>query len=519
MPAVQGFVTSWKQVTTATLPVPAVRMSVTSARTKRETFVDVVARGGAEWIRVYPKKPSQLLNEFREQDSYLTSDDESDDEDPRARRDRVPLRNTLTRLVDDLLEIAEGAERIPGAAAPTLTLRLTRLEEFPPNGHPDPRIPATFDYIRKRGVKLLFGDLSDIPLSSIPTSVDAEPQFRPTRKINLDPTALMGLCSDLLHYPLPSDAAGARERYYRPPDVLAEADHQGGGRGNWEEADEQDAAQSQNSRELVRSLLEEMESPLVEVIRDMLTPVVEDEGPLELWATRDAVTYLRETISSEEVVGEGLEQRRMRRMLDLEEGDFWEGSRYEGKAGVLSNPKIHIFDEEPMSDELTSAVAKLTINGKSNDHNKAPACPTGITSFHYSTAAITNTLVKEYYACVAGESVPHLPPFLNPRRLPSPRVARISTPFAVVSLDSLARGSREGMTTLSMGHVIFRELYKQPRWRPRGWTQSNYEVDGEKRNAVAWILPYRSLGEGKRVKFAAGDYSFPRFVQRIPGGE
>lgn len=508
--------TSWKQLTTAQTPVPAVRMSVSSAKTRKETFVDVVARGGAEWIRVYSKKPSQLLSEFREQDSYLTSDEGSDSEgegnsdgDLESRRLRAPLKNSLTRLVDDLLDMAEGVERIPGAPAPRLTLRLTRIEEFPQDGHADARIPATFEHIRKRGVNLVFGDLSDVPLSSIPVAVSPEPKLRPSRKLNLDPTALMGLCSDLLHHPLPEDADAARRRFYRPPEVVEEADHNGGGRGNWDDAGEEDAAQSQNSRELVRALLEEMQVPLVEAIRDIMAEVVEAEGaPVELWATRDSVRYLQETISSEAIVGEGLEQRRMRRLTGLEPGDFWEGSRHAGHAGVLSDMKLHIFDQDP----LEASIANLTINGKRN--SPKPAYPTRMTSFHTSTAAISRTFVNEYHAHVAGEHVPGLPPFLNPRRLPSPRVAHFSTPFAIVSLDSLARAAQEGMTTLSMGHVIFRELFGQPRWRPRGWSQGNYEIDEDEKTAVAWILPYRSLGEGKRVKFAAGDYSFPKFVQR-----
>jgi hypothetical protein len=109
------------------------------------------------------------------------------------------------------------------------------------------------------------------------------------------------------------------------------------------------------------------------------------------------------------------------------------------------------------------------------------------------------------------------------------------------------------MTTLLLGHVVFRDLFNQPRWRINGWAQSNYETedDDEQRresenangngngeangnsndhtsqvldpaaatgpvNAVAWILPYRLLGEGKRIKFAKGDYSFPNFINRGP---
>jgi hypothetical protein len=493
------------------LPVPA---------PVREGFVDVVARGGTEWIRIYSKKVSALLAEFREHDSYLTdSDDEEAIKEP-------PLQpNSLMRLVDDLLSLAESVERVPGAVAPRITLRLTRIEENPEGGHPDPRVGKTLDAIRERGVNLVFGDLSDIPFARIPTALPSPRTVNPSRRLNLDPTALMGLCSDLLHHPLPATADEARERFYRPPSVVKEAGHVGGGHGGWQGAGEVDTVQSQNSRELVRALLEEMDAPLVETIRDALEAAANGEE-IELWATREAVTYLQETISSEMQIGEGLEQRRMRRLTGLEDGDFWEGSRYAGKAGCLTRMRLHLFDEGSGIDALAREVEERGLDGiarRLEAPQPAAHCADGMTSFHRATAAACTTFVAEYLAVVAGGigEAPALPGFLNPRRLPSPRVAQISTPFTVVALHSLASGAAQGMTTLSMGHVVFRELFSQPRWRAKGWAQGCYELERggetprERVNAVAWILPYRSLGEAKRVKFAAGDYSFPRFVQRV----
>ncbi|KAL1412721.1 hypothetical protein Q8F55_000468 [Vanrija albida] len=542
LPIALGLATSWKQVVLARGPIPAVRMQIqvpgqvpgqngtksrlgsrssssspaptaSGSRSRpREAFVDVVARGGAEWIRIYSKKTNQIMAEFREQDSYLNSDDESDDDSASASagdRTPPPLTNSIIRLVDDLLALADDVERVPGAPAPQLTLRLSRIAEFPEGGHPDPRVPATFQAIRDRGVNLVFGDLSEVPFSALPTGARPPPKLRPSRRLNLDPTALMGLCSDLLHYPLPVDEEEARARFFRPAEFVG---------------DDDPASQSQNSRELVRAVMEECETPLIEVIRDALaTPHPDDpdpDAPIELWATNQAVQYLRETISSEDVVGDGAEQRRMRRLTGLEEGDFWEGSRYEGKAGVLTDIKLHIFDDDAV--DPAKAIERLSLGEALPASTSTPLCRAGMTSFHKSIAAICTTFVSEYYAHEAhgAEAAPALPSFLNPRRLPAPRVAQISTPFTVVSLDSLARGAREGMTTLSMGHVVFRELFGQPRWRIKGWAQGNYDLeDGDGATALhaaAWILPYRSLSEGKRVKFAEGNFAYPTFVQRVP---
>ncbi|CAK9782364.1 hypothetical protein CC85DRAFT_282408 [Cutaneotrichosporon oleaginosum] len=531
-PVVQSLATLWKCVVLAEGPVPVVRMSIKLPATVpvREGFIDVVARGGAEWIRIYSKKVSALLAEFREQDSYLTDSDDEGDSSP----SEPPLQpNSLTRIADDLLALAECVERIPGARPPQITLRLSRIEENPEGGHPDPRVGQTLDVIRKRGVNLVYGDFSDIPFARLPTALSAPERVAPSRRLNLDPTALMGLCSDLLHHPLPSSPDEARARFYRPPAVVKSAGHAGGGRGNWAGADEDDAAQSQNSRELVRALLEEMEAPLVETIRDTLDSAGTGEQ-VGLWATREAVQYLQETISCGEVIGEGLEQRRMRRLTGLEEGDFWERSRYAGKAGCLTHMSLNIFSEDGGMNALAKEVEEVGLRGVARRLEgraslaKEALCANGMTSTHLSTAAICTTFVAEYLAVLAGgiSAAPALPSALNPRRIPSPRVAQLSTPFTVVALHSLARGAAEGMTTLSMSHVVFRDLFAQRRWRVRGWAQGNYELEREKElapsaletphpvNAVVWLLPFRSLGEAKRVKFAAGDYSFPRFVER-----
>ncbi|BEI86917.1 hypothetical protein CcaverHIS002_0702630 [Cutaneotrichosporon cavernicola] len=494
LPVIQGLATAWKCLVLAATPVPAVRMSsklpASGNQPAREGFVDVVARGGAEWIRIYSKKVSTLLAEFREYDSYLT---DSDDEGPNTPKAASFQPNVLTRLVDDLLALAAGVERIPGAVAPRLTLRLTRIEENPEG--------------RASRFACCLPDARTVT---------------PSRRLNLDPTALMGLCSDLLHHPLPATPDEARARFYRPQT-------------------------SQNSRELVRALLEETTEPLVEVIRDTLEATSNGQE-IELWATQEAITYLQETISSEALVGEGLEQRRMRRLTGLEDGDFWEGSRYAGKAGCLAKMRLHVFDDDCSIDMLTKEVEEHGLESVSRRLESPLAlgkslCADGMTSFHATTAAACTTFVAEYLSVVSKgmSAAPALPGFLNPRRLPAPRVAQISTPFTVVALHSLSRGAAEGMTTLSMGHVVFRELFAQPRWRTKGWAQGSYELErtaidtvigdmealsvddggvlettpGAPVHAVTWILPYRSLGEAKRVKFAAGDYSFPRFVQRV----
>ena len=52
LPAVQGLVTFWKQLLLARGPITGVRTNM-KGKEREEGFVDVIARGGSEWIRIY----------------------------------------------------------------------------------------------------------------------------------------------------------------------------------------------------------------------------------------------------------------------------------------------------------------------------------------------------------------------------------------------------------------------------------------------------------------------------------
>ena len=457
---------------------------------------------------------SQLIAEFREQDSYLDSDYDSTSSSSSSSSKVLSkgmgmgasesrLSNSIITTATSLLAAAQHAERISGAPIPRVTMRLSRIEEHPIGGHEDERIRLTFQAVRKMGVTVVFGDLTDCDLADLPRpDTTVEERLRPSIMINLDPTALMGLCSDILHHPLPASAAEVRARYFRPVEALAEG--RAGRRGRLKRGDEdgdEDDRQSQNSRELVRNMLEEMESPLIEEMRETLSECGRD---VEFWATKEAVRYLMEALGSDEVVGEGMEQQRMRRLLGLEQGDFFEGSRYHGLHGASPGLKVKVFDKDrscplpaPDSD------VKSTLN---SSDGQAPRClEEDSSSFQVALARICSQFLAEY---LADPFSPNLSPLLQSRRNPVSKVATFTLPFSVVSLISLERGAAEGMTTLMMGNVVLRELFSQPRWKIKGWCHGNYEM-GRGRAAV-WMLPYRSLGEGKRVKFARGDYSYPR---------
>lgn len=52
LPNVMGLITFWKTLLLARGPIPAIKTGF-KGKGKEECFVDVVARGGEEWIRIY----------------------------------------------------------------------------------------------------------------------------------------------------------------------------------------------------------------------------------------------------------------------------------------------------------------------------------------------------------------------------------------------------------------------------------------------------------------------------------
>ncbi|WVW86120.1 hypothetical protein I302_108160 [Kwoniella bestiolae CBS 10118] len=674
IPTVLNLITYWKIIITSQSPMVGVKMSMGGEKRQawplsktstvptanvngkgkekeKEVWVDVIAQGGREWIRIYSKKISHLLAEFREADSYVNSDFDSDSESDssagpktssskQTTKTKPGMDNSLVTTAQDLLRAANSVESIPGAPVPSITIHLTRIPATPRDLYrktprsddndreeeeeadwPDNRIPLTFQHLQSQGINLIFGDLSDKPLSSLSgPPLPSEPI--PNLMFNLDITTLLGLCSDVLHHPLPISKAEAARRSLRPTGhLLQDANGEiklvsrgrdGTGKSKNKvkrqpldsEEEEELKGQSQNSIELYKCILEEMERPFVQEFNEViegawkeqlirkkkkdgrsdqsesLVNTVKNLGAkiqekldfnekaqptVEFYTTLQAAQYTYEALSSGPAHGHGMEQRRMRRMLGLEEGDFFEGSRYEGKEGFLRGLKVRIFDLEGQEGFRARSVGEVLEEGRKrgedlrnvplncHGHDVDDDTTDGVekTGFHQTLYSITSHFLDQYYLSLIADSTTsnpsqknhkiisqttgNLPNFLQPRKLPTPPIAKISLPFPVVSLHSLQRGAKEGMTTIMMGTATLKEVWGQVCWRVRGWERGWYdweegssirndeeekeegnddgtgELHGrrEKGHAAIMIFPYRVFGEGKRVRFEKGDYSYP----------
>jgi hypothetical protein len=294
-------------------------------------------------------KESRLMAEFHEQDSYVNSDYDSDSDsiststsisesaNDRAaktaeggaggsristRGDSPEIANSLVAQATALLRAAAAFPRPRDQPVPRVVIALTRLEEFPQGGYDDPRVPATFAQLRKLGVDLRFGP----PIGPCPP-VGSHPKLRPTRKILLDLSVIVALCCDSTHQPLPLNDEELESRFrplHRGVDgTLALSPH------------------TNVTSDLRDQLRWEMQHPLIGEMIERLAHLAEDDLALEFWTTREVKSRMPGIL---DVMG-GPEEKARARGLFGEGGDFWDGSRWKGKEGVLKGLRARVLDE------------------------------------------------------------------------------------------------------------------------------------------------------------------------------
>ena len=186
---------------------------------KGSVVVDIVAKGGAEWVKVSTTTEQRILYELAEigwGGSDCDSDDGSHDDahhqdqagdaetskrDGRSRRQPLPTLSLLTLAQD--LRRASGNRKI-SQQRPKIRLVLPRLEL----GRQDV-VDSVLDQIRQMGIVVQAGSSSS-PSTSSPPPLDEETWSRMavdefadfTSTVNIDCTILLALVSDLSHQPI-----------------------------------------------------------------------------------------------------------------------------------------------------------------------------------------------------------------------------------------------------------------------------------------------------------------------------
>jgi hypothetical protein len=83
-----------------------------------------------------------------------------------------------------------------------------------------------------------------------------------------------------------------------------------------------------------------MQHPLIGEMIERLGHLAEDDEPLEFWTTREVKSRMPGILDT---IG-GPEEKARARALFGEGGDFWKGSRWKGKEGVLEGLRARVLD-------------------------------------------------------------------------------------------------------------------------------------------------------------------------------
>ena len=237
---------------------------------------------------------------------------------------------SAARLASTLIPPLSAAERSiamtalnPGHTQASLirvTVRLTRLNPSPSDpSYFDPRIPQTIRALEKMGIRVKLGDSDSHPPPPPPLSPRV---FLPTTKVNLDLSLLVALVSDITHVPLPESYKDADERFIPPASYVEwkkrrmdevimhepsedDLDESGSGAESGEgglkkkvKLPGQGKPESiKHSQALANQAKQEMDSPILEEIRDRLLQTVQlvygdtlSLKDVEFWTTAEART-------------------------------------------------------------------------------------------------------------------------------------------------------------------------------------------------------------------------------------
>ena len=415
---------------------------------------------------------ARLTMEFREIDSYLTSDE--DEEELRPRLAQTEFDNSMLRMGRELLAAARANPiSIPTIMIPQVTIRLTRLDPFK-DDTPDPRIEKTIQCLRDMGI--------DVQLGARPALIPKTPTkpklLESTRNINLDLSALIAIISDISHSPLPRTEQEAHARFEPPQSYLdwkkdrakslareSQSYDTEGDEGTWVNS-------GQHSRALAVQAIQEMNKGILEEIRERIS--THPSTSVTFWTTSEARRRCLQIVSK--IGGEKEKQRSDALLGGKASADaYWEHSRHQ--AGFLPLVPVHVYP---------------SILPVVEDEDRQPR-----TSFF-------DALARTCTGILPHEAVPLSPGSAHPSTSTAEQVLEEIPPAAQTSLPkltvhtvtSMLAGASRGYTTLTTNRSSMKAVLKETR---RACGRGGYEPEkGDVEKAALWILGPRSLSEGMR---------------------
>ncbi|KAF8128737.1 hypothetical protein EV363DRAFT_1340462 [Boletus edulis] len=474
-------------------------------KASRAIKVDVVAENGARWVRVNTIKNARLMMEFRETESYLTSDEDEDEERPRLAQ--TEFDNSVLRMGRELLAAAKAnpisiptpSSTLPTIITPQVTIRLTRLDPLQ-DATPDPRIGKTIQCLRDMGIDVQLGERSYYP-APIPKTPTTPKLLLPTTNINLDLSALIALISDISHSPLLITQEDAHARFEPPQSYLdwkkdrvkslARQNQLYNMDGEGDEVTWENSGQQ--SRALAAQAIQEMNKGVLREIHERIS--MHPLTGVTFWTTSEARHRCLQIVSK--IGGEKERQRadallgstlctraspvyppanihrnevaKMGGMEGKAAADaYWEHSRY--PVGFLPLVPVHVYpsilpavEEEDSRTAFFDALARTCTGILSSE-----AIPVSPVSAPSDILALTTT--EEILPPAAQTSLPKL---------------------TVHTVTSMLAGASRGYTTLTTNRSSVKAMLKAMR---SVW---GCEYEPEMRAAL-WMLDPRSLSEGMR---------------------
>lgn len=433
-------------------------------------------------------KESRLLVEFREQDSYINSDWESDSSDTAP-----GLTNSLLTNARILAAAAAQYPRTPGLAPPRLRYVLTRL---PATGHSDPRVGETIAEMQRLGIHVEFSD-SEWPIPA-PRRI---PTLRPAEDIVLDLSTLIALCCDSTHHPLPVDEYELESRFRTKKFVPASEGSEDSGEERLVLGDYTNA-----TRDLRDQLRCELRRPLITEMMHRLSG-----RDVRFWITREVRDRLPTLV---DVIGG--ERERYRAAAMFNDDDFWAGSRWEGQV----SENLRDFRVRVLEDELGPNVDG-EVSGDEGDRLPTP--------FDSAVAHVCREMLRIAEDTPAETPTPGTPAETDMPGPPAPKTkqkkskasrnpqrARAGTRFTNSKLPSghtlrtLLTGIERGMTVLTNNRgAVLKVLREEGVMEGIPFAYPDVKEGGDQSSdahrARIWIVNPSSLAEWRRCQVEKGN--------------
>jgi len=410
-------------------------------------------------------KEARLLAEFREQDSYINSDYDSDsDLDDIPQKDRAPpaLTNSLIIQARSLMNAANTFKRPTSLPQPRIRFVLNRMED---KTYFEPRINETFRIIREMGADLVLGKQSR---PEVLQHVYQDPV--PAKNILLDLSVLVALCCDSAHHPLPRNNHGLEARFR-----AISPSH------NTTEGEESELLPHINvTRDLRDQLNWEIQHSLVE---ELHTRISTAEGEVQFWVTEEVKGRLPNIVDT---IGGPREKARAKALFGEWNGesgeglDFWENSRWAGKVPALGDMRLRILTTE---DNTTPPdLSTLNLNNDLPSFNKrlVQAC-TNLLSPPSGTITPPAPLHRQKYRRSKHHKAQDVP---TSTRLPSQH-----------TLNSFSAGASRGWTVLTNNRGAVGKVM-----RDMGVKDGLPFDDVSDQKVVIWVVNPSSLSEWRRLE-------------------